>query len=179
MRRLEELPARAVDGERERALGELDARLVKHQTVGTRLVEDLEGFRVVKVGKVALSCVRVRAYLSILAFVVPVALNSVGEEAVLHRALLHVVHVARVLRRGHRCRRRRQEQQEALHGERGGYRICDDDDRTSQLPLKMERDAAAAVRKFQLEYRYPVQIKGTSIGAGKRSATHNKEYSLA
>ena len=50
--RLEELPARAVDGERERALGELEAGLVKHQTVGTRLVDDLEGgFRVSKIAR--------------------------------------------------------------------------------------------------------------------------------
>ena len=36
-------------------------------------------------------------YLSILAFVVSVALDSVGEEAVLDRALLHVVDVAKIL----------------------------------------------------------------------------------
>ena len=42
LRRLEELPVTAVDREGERALGELDARLVKHQSVGARLVDDLE-----------------------------------------------------------------------------------------------------------------------------------------
>ena len=41
LRRLKELPVAAVDREGERALGELDARLVKHQAVGTRLVDDL------------------------------------------------------------------------------------------------------------------------------------------
>ena len=44
LRRLKELPVAAVDREGERALGELDARLVKHQAVGTRLVDDLCGF---------------------------------------------------------------------------------------------------------------------------------------
>ena len=44
LRRLKELPVAAVDREGERALGELDARLVKHQAVGTRLVDDLYGF---------------------------------------------------------------------------------------------------------------------------------------
>ena len=42
LRRLKELPVAAVDREGERALGELDARLVKHQSVGARLVDDLE-----------------------------------------------------------------------------------------------------------------------------------------
>ena len=42
LRRLKELPVTAVDREGERALGELDARLVKHQSVGARLVDDLE-----------------------------------------------------------------------------------------------------------------------------------------
>ena len=42
--RLEELPVGAVDREGERALGKLDARLVKHQAVVTRLVYDLKDF---------------------------------------------------------------------------------------------------------------------------------------
>lgn len=44
LRRLEELSVGAVDGEGERALGELVARLVKDQAVGTRLVDDLNGY---------------------------------------------------------------------------------------------------------------------------------------
>ena len=88
---LELRPVRAVHAEGEGALGELGAGLIVHQPVRAEVIQDLEKSNIRLNCRVKNQDDKEASYLSVLALVVPVALDGVREEPVELGTLVRVV----------------------------------------------------------------------------------------